>query len=99
MSFHKKYDFSLVVNEKVRLVIDELEKQLQKRPEVCQCEECVLDMVTLALNKTKPSYRATLMGSIYAKVKDEENSVDIEQSVAVAIKRIFENPSHAHRGQ
>jgi competence protein ComFB len=95
MSFHNKYDFSLLVNEKEHLVIDELEKQLFERPEVCRCQECVLDMVTLALNITKPTYRVTLMGSIYARAEDDENHQEIEHSVAVAIGKIYENPSHA----
>ncbi len=98
MSFHKKYDFNLIVNEKERWVIDELERQLQHRSEVCRCQDCVLDMVTLALNNTKPTYRVTLMGSIYAKSMDDENSQDVEQSVAVAIAKVFENPSHARGG-
>ena len=95
MSFHNKYDFSLLVNEKERWVIDELEKQLVQRPEVCRCQECVLDMVTLALNNTNPSYRVTLLGSIYAKADDDENHQSIEHSVAIAIGKIYENPSHA----
>ena len=97
MSFHNRYDFSLLVNEKERWVIDELESQLQQRPEVCRCQECVLDMVTLALNNTKPVYRVTLMGSIYAKAEDDETHHELERSVAVAIGKIFENPSHARR--
>jgi competence protein ComFB len=95
MGFQDRYDFSLLVNEKERYVADELEAQLKARPEVCRCQECVLDMVALALNHTHPVYRVTLMGSIYAQAEDEAVRQEIEKAVTDAIDKIHENPSHA----
>jgi competence protein ComFB len=95
MGFQDNYDFSLLVNEKERYVVDELEAQFKARPEVCRCQECVLDMVALALNHTKPVYRVTLMGSIYAQAQDDEVRQEIENAVTNAIDKIHENPSHA----
>jgi len=95
MGFHEKYDFSLLVNEKERFVVDELEAQLKVRTEVCRCEECVLDMVALALNHTKPVYRVTLLGAIYASADDGMIHQEIVDAVQNAIEKIYENPSHA----
>jgi competence protein ComFB len=95
MSFRQKYDFSLLVNESERLTIDELERQLAARPEVCRCEECVLDMVAFTLNKVDPVYRVTLLGSIYAQAEDQPVMTEIQETVASAIQRVFENPAHA----
>ena len=95
MGFQEKYDFSLLVNEKERYVVDELEAQLKVRTEVCRCQECVLDMVALSLNHTKPVYRVTLLGSIYAQADDDALQQEIELAVQGAIERIYQNPSHA----
>jgi len=95
MGFQDEYDFSLLVNEKERYVIAELEAQLKERPEVCRCQDCVLDMVALALNRTKPVYRVTLLGTIYARAEDEELRDEIATAVQSAVGKIHENPSHA----
>lgn len=95
MAFQEKYDFSLLVNEKERYVIDELEKQLKVRTEVCRCQECVLDMVALALNHTTPVYRVTLLGAVYARAEDEGVHHEIETAVQGSIEKVYANPSHA----
>lgn len=95
MAFQDKYDFSLLVNEKERFVVTELEAQLKVRTEVCRCQECVLDMVALALNHTKPVYRVTLLGSIYATAEDENLQQEIADAVRLAVEKIYVNPSHA----
>ena len=95
MGFKEKYDFSLLVNEKERYVVIELEKQLKVRNEVCRCQECVLDMVALALNHTKSNYRVTLLGSIYAQADDEIIHQEIVEAVQGAVEKIYSNPSHA----
>ena len=95
MGFQQKYDFSLLVNEKERLVVDELEKQLKIRTEVCRCPECILDMVALALNHTKPAYRVTLLGGIYTRAEDDLIHHEIEDAVGTAVEKIYANPAHA----
>ena len=95
MAFQDKYDFSLLVNEKERYVENELEIQLKVRTEVCRCQECVLDMVALALNHTKPVYRVTLLGAIYARAEDDSVHQEIVDAVQNAVEKIYQNPSHA----
>lgn len=95
MGFQEKYDLSLLVNEKERYILNELELQLKARPEVCRCQDCVLDMMALALNHTKPVYRVTLLGSIYARAEDDDVHQEIVLAVQGAIDKISANPSHA----
>jgi len=95
MAFQERYDFSLLVNDKEHYVVRELENQLKVRTEVCRCQECVLDMVALALNHTKPVYRVTLLGAIYATADDESIHQEIVDAVGLAIEKIYANPSHA----
>lgn len=96
MAFENDYDFERLKNEAERLVIGELERQLASAGSVCRCEECVLDMATLALNGVKPLYRSSLLGSLYAShAMDEETYArTVRDAVAVAIGKVSGNPSH-----
>lgn len=98
MPFSKRYDFDILVNEAERLVLAELEKQLDERADdsICLCEDCVLDMAAYALNAVKPMYRVSLLGSLYAAHAMDEASYaqTVRSSVDQAIRKISENPSH-----
>ena len=97
MSIRDDYNFEYLVNEAERLVLEQLEIQLAEQDEskVCMCQDCVLDMAAFALNKIKPVYRVSLMGSLYAKsLQGSEYEAGIAANVAQAIEKIAENPSH-----
>ncbi len=98
MPFSNRYDFDILVNEAERLVLAELEKQLDERADdsICLCEDCVLDMAAYALNAVKPMYRVSLLGSLYAAHAMDEASYAqaVRSAVDQAIRKISENPSH-----
>ena len=95
MSITEKYDFENLVNDSERMVIQELETQLAGAVDVCTCQDCVLDMAAYALNNVKPTYRVSLMGTVYARaVTDIEYAAEISRAVSDAIKKIKANPSH-----
>jgi len=83
-----------LVNESERLVLDELEAQLQANtdPELCSSTECVLDMAAYALNAVRPMYRVNLMGRIYANAVSDEQRTEIKEAVAKAIQKVRLNP-------
>ena len=97
MSIREDYNFEYLVNEAERLVLNQLEKQLAEKDEseVCMCQDCVLDMAAYALNKIKPLYRVSLMGSLYAgTLQGSEYEAEIAETVAQAIDKIADSPSH-----
>ncbi len=97
MSLRESYDFENLINETERMVMEQMEKQLQdeKADEICKCEDCVLDMTALALNSLKPHYRVSLIGTVYAQNLDNsEYAQEVEHAVAGAIEKIAANPSH-----
>ncbi len=102
MAFEHEYDFSQLINEAEQLVIKELEKQLTEFQTdnglkgLCLCEDCVLDMATLALNSVKPLYRVSLLGSLYTShaMNEDAYANSLRTAVSAAIKKIRENPSH-----
>lgn len=95
MGLRDLYDFDSLVNEAERTVLSELEAQMAVAVDICRCQDCVLDMAAYALNNVKPTYRVSLMGSVYARaVNDIEYAAEISRAVADAIKKIKANPSH-----
>jgi competence protein ComFB len=95
MGLQERYDFDSLVNEAERLVIEEMARQLPRNKGLCTCEECVLDIAAFALNQVRPRYRASLLGSIYARQGDDSAfAKEIEKAVADAIRRIKANPAH-----
>ncbi len=95
MGLRERYDFDTLVNEAERLVLAELEGQLARTPGLCTCQDCVLDMAAYALNKVRPSYRVSLMGSVYAnRPQQTEYAREISRAVRDAIEKVKTNPSH-----
>jgi competence protein ComFB len=98
MSFFEEYDFDLLKNETEKLVISELEKQLNAYEEglVCLCNDCVVDMAAMALNAVKPLYRFSLLGTLYTEqaMNEEAYADNLRKEVTAAIQKVKENPSH-----
>jgi competence protein ComFB len=97
MAFADTYEFDLLKNEAEKMVIHELEKQLENQPDtLCRCNECVVDMAAIALNTVKPLYRFSLLGTLYAaQAMNEQTYADsVQKAVAQAIAKVGRNPSH-----
>ena len=95
MSLRDDYDFNIIENTIKERVIDTLEDELNFREnKVCQCEECVIDMVCYALNRLKPNYSASLYGSLYSRANADHRSDDIKSKVKEAIDFVSINTSH-----
>jgi competence protein ComFB len=96
MSFLNEYNFDLLKNEAEVMVIREVESQIEKLPDMCLCNECIVDIAAIALNNVKPLYRFSLLGTLYAsQAMTEQGYADsIRKAVADAIVRVKNNPAH-----
>ena len=97
MAFIDKYEFDTLVNQAEKLVITELERQLESQEEdLCRCEECVLDMAAMALNSVTPLYRVSLLGTMYASqaMDDPAYAKTLREAVREAIAQVRAHPSH-----
>lgn len=97
MEIEKYYDLAALVNENERSVLAELGSRLENEIEngLCDCQDCVLDIITLALNALEPRYHVSLMGNIYSRLAVEEGQTDrVSTAVSMAIKKVKQNPSH-----
>jgi competence protein ComFB len=97
VAFLDNYNFELLVNESEKLVLKELENQLEVYEGIiCRCNDCVVDMAAMALNTVKPFYRFSLLGTLYAaQAMDDKSYADsVKQAVSQAIEKVRKNPSH-----
>ena len=97
MALTDTYEFDLLKNEAEELVLRELENQLAvQSPEICRCNECVVDMAAIALNTVKPLYRFSLLGTQYAAqaMNEQAYAKSVQQAVAQAITKVNANPAH-----
>lgn len=94
MELREQYDFSILVNEAEKMVIDEMERQLAlpENRDVCRLSECVLDIAALALNQMQPLYRANLLGRLYADAIDREHADEVHAAVQRAIEKVRRDP-------
>ncbi|MDR2547326.1 MAG: late competence development ComFB family protein [Lachnospiraceae bacterium] len=64
--------------------------------EVCDCEDCRLDIMAIALNKLPPQYVVTERGAIFASVSEmsHQKMVDLATTVTEAIMMVKSRPRH-----
>lgn len=85
-----------IKNYMEKMVLKNLESQLEKRDDVCKCERCLLDIVAYALNHLPAKYVVTDKGSIYTRLEELEVQLnaDITREVFKAIELIKANKRH-----
>ena len=95
MEFADRDLIDSLVNEAEALVVGEIHRQIPRHPELCTCQECVLDVAAHALNKVRPRYRVSLLDTVFAD-RREHNAYarEIERAVAAAIQAVAANPPH-----
>ena len=97
MALADTYNFEHLKNEAEQMVLQELEKQLEAfGPELCRCNECIVDMAAVALNMIKPLYRFSLLGSLYAAqaMNEQAYAESVQLAVSEAIAKVTDNPGH-----
>jgi len=96
MLLDKKLVSKSLVNENVEGVVNFLKCYLKKSPEpnVCTCEECLMDIIAISLNNLKPRYRLICRHMH----KDQEMVIkinsEIEEVVIKAIEFVKKQPHH-----
>ncbi len=95
MSLRDRYDFDGLANDAERIVLEELEAQMQRTPGICTCQDCVLDMAACALNAVRPRYRVSLLGPVDPPEEALETyAAEVRKAVREAIERVQRNRSH-----
>lgn len=68
----------------------------RRHPEICQCEQCRLDVIALALTRLRGMYAATPEGEILTRVARDDRQVRADALIAVmeASRIVAEKPRH-----
>lgn len=62
----------------------------------CKCEQCRMDVATLALNHLPPKYVATRMGTFYTRLEalSIQHGADVLSAISRAVVAVQEKPHH-----
>lgn len=77
-------------------VIKMVQDLLKKREDMCQCEQCQMDIAAIALNHLKPKYVVTEKGELFTKVDemDIQFSADLIKEITEAMDVVSKRPHH-----
>ena len=78
--------------EAVKLYID----RWYKDADICQCDDCRLDVEAIMLNNLPPKYVVTDTGALYAQLTDfdPQNKLDYMVALTQAVKIVSKAPRH-----
>jgi competence protein ComFB len=67
-----------------------------KDEDICQCEDCRLDIMAIMLNRLEPRYVVSDVGAMYAQVAnyDPQSRSDYMAIMTQAINIVKDNPRH-----
>lgn len=95
MQLRERYDFEKLRNRTMEMVLDKIGSLLEERDDVCQCENCVLDLVAYTLNHVTPLYGTSLLDPLHPnRAKEKKVQIEIELAINTGLKRIARNPHH-----
>lgn len=78
------------------VVTDYVDEVLAEENEFCDCPQCRLDVIAIALNDVKPKYVVTTKGYAYARMGELQAQFKADTIVAVsrAMKIVKAHPRH-----
>jgi len=71
-----------------------------READICQCEECRLDVMALMMNNLKPKYVVTDKGALYAQLDDfdPQYKIDFMTLLSQAVQTVKNDPRHHKPG-
>ena len=83
-------------NHTEQIVLEYLDKVLERYPNCCKCDKCRLDIAILALNRLPPRYTSSQKGRVFDKLHSmsQEYIIQVIEEIAKAIEIVSKNPRH-----
>ena len=78
------------------VMVNERIDELLAKNEVCDCQQCKLDVMAIALNKLPPRYIVSEQGELFSKAQafTTQNLVDVVGAITDAIEKVSKKPNH-----
>lgn len=87
----------MVFNVMEDIVLDNINEQKKKYPNLCFCDNCIDDIMAIALNNLTPMYVTSVKGeaiSRSSKILEQQNKMDTHIAVIRAIDFVSTKPRH-----
>jgi len=103
MGFRDSYDMRELVNVTQDFVFDAIDAIVPARPEICKCQDCMLDVAAIALNTMAPWYCVGKFSSLprgvrrlrhYVPDKEKDMAEQAKAAVEAAIEMVRKHPHH-----
>jgi len=103
MAFRDSYDTRHLVNVMEDFVFDAIDAVMPNHPEMCKCQDCMLDVAAIALNSLPPRYclgkfaapaRGVHRLRHYVPEKEKDMVERARSAVATAMATVKEHPNH-----
>jgi competence protein ComFB len=103
MRFRDSYDTRDLHNMTEDAVFDAIPAAMSDHPEMCKCQDCVLDVAAIALNNLPPHYCVGKFSSMptgvvglrhYVPEREKEITDRARTAVEEAINKVKDHPSH-----
>lgn len=77
------------------LVLEKIDEIIGKY-DCCSCEQCRMDVASLALNHLQPKYVATRMGTFYTRLEalGLQHGADVLAAINQAVEAVKQRPQH-----
>jgi len=96
MKLKERYNLDNLANKSEELVMEAVERLLEAGGDVCQCQDCVTDLLAWTLNHVTPRYYTSLLMPLRPDHGLERKvRVEIDLAIAAGLKRLKEHPHHA----
>ncbi len=85
-----------LVNENVEGVVNCLKRYCERNSDldVCVCEECLMDIIAIALNNLKPRYRLICRHMHKDRDTVKKTNAEIEEAIENALEFVKKHPHH-----
>lgn len=96
MKLNERYNLENMKNRAEEMVFEAIEKVLETDREMCDCEECVLDLAAWTLNHVSPRYYTSLLAPLRQNPEAAHKAqVEIELAIAAGKKKLKRHPHHS----
>ncbi|HVO39688.1 MAG TPA: late competence development ComFB family protein [Spirochaetia bacterium] len=95
MKLSERYNMDNMRNRAEEMVFEAIERTIGEDPEMCTCEECVLDLAAWTLNHVTPRYYISLLAPLRENQDARRKAqVEIELAINAGKKKLKKHPHH-----
>ncbi len=86
----------MVIHNYIEKMVQKLLPRIMGEAEMCECNQCKVDVAAISLNNIRPRYVVSEKGELYTKLDslDAQNEADVIAQMTKACVIVKNNPRH-----